>query len=130
MPALPPRPARTLPTSRLAAVCALLWGCGPPDLPAHYAADRTLVARRGPTVDTLDVPGGADTLDVALDLAVLQGQARWALLDPSGAEVWGGVAADDTASQHRTLGPAAGPWRFVLRPDSAVGTVSMRGSAR
>ena len=119
-----------MPAPRFVLAAALLAGCGR-DLPARFEVDRALVSRRGATVDTLDVPGGADTLDVEVDLAVLHGRAAWALLDPAGAEVWGGAVADgDTTARHRVLGPAPGPWRLVLRPDSAVGTASVRGSAR
>ena len=110
-------------------LAAVLSGCGS-DLPARYDVDRALVSRRGASADTLAVPGGADTLDVALDLAVVRGAATWALLDPAGTEVWGGAVAGDTVAQFRALRPAPGPWRLVLRPDRAVGTASLRGSAR
>ena len=109
----------------------LVAGCGPSDLPARFEVDRAVLTRSGTATDTLRVPAGADTLDVSVDLAVARGRATWALLDPSGAEVWGGaVAADDTTAAFRALRPAPGPWRFVLRPDSAVGTVAVRGGAR
>ena len=124
----PTRPAVI--SLRPALVVLAAAACGPPALPAPYAVDRALVARRAATVDTLDVPAGADTLDLAVDLAVLRGRAGWALLDPAGVEAWAGTTTDDTTARHRTLAPAAGSWRFVLRPDSAVGTVSLRGSAR
>lgn len=119
-----------MPPTRLWLAALLLAGCGP-DLPVHFEVDRALVSRRGPSADTLDVPSGADTLDVAVDLAVLRGRAAWALVDPAGVEVWGGaVAAADTAAAHRVIRPAPGPWRLVLRPEGAVGTVEVRGSAR
>ena len=110
-------------------LAAALSGCGS-DLPSDYAVDRALVSRRGSSTDTLAVPGGADTLDVELDLALVRGAAGWALLDPAGAEVWGGAVATDTVARFRALRPAPGPWRLVLRPDRAVGTAALRGSAR
>ncbi|MDT0630786.1 hypothetical protein RQM47_07375 [Rubrivirga sp. S365] len=115
----------------LALAALVVAGCGPPDLPARYEIDRAVLSRRPLLTDTLSVPGGADTLDVVLSLAVVRGRTAWALLDPDGAEVWGGaVTRGDTAARHRALRPAPGPWRFVLRSDSAVGTAEVRGSAR
>ena len=124
------RPRPVLSTRALLAL-TVVAGCGPPDLPAQFDLDRAVVSRHGASADTLDVPGGADTLDVAVDLAVLRGRVAWALLDPSGAEVWGGRLAEaDTAAEYRALRPAPGPWQFVLRPDSAVATLAVRASAR
>ena len=120
----PPRPV-------IVAALAVAAGCGPSDLPARFEVDRAVLSRSRATVDTLRVPAGADTLDVSVDLAVARGRAAWALLDPDGAEVWGGaVAGADTVATYRALRPAPGPWRFALRPDSAVATAAVRGSAR
>jgi len=105
----------------------LLAACGPDPQPVEktYA----FVRRTGPRADTLHVPAKADSLRLAVEMRVLSGRAAWTLIDPRGAEVWGGTVGErDTVANRAIAAPLPGDWRLVVTPDSAMGVARIWGA--